>query len=363
MAKFKAKTRNCQLNLKASLSFSERINDVSLDFFSRKNLRGLLKIKLTKKRSIEYYGPVAISLQERLKQEVSKHDFFFMIEQVLDISEKIKANALSLSCVVWDIRHVYINETTKEMQFIYLPLDGGDKAVNLMGFLEQIIYAAKPMHEKDMDYISRFVYYLNSLSAFDISKIENFITREDRTIVNTIKRHNVGQSGFMTDKPKHYYEHYEEKEENRKKFSQLDNYEELTGLLDDEATGLLNDYDEEATGLLIDEEATGLLDLKEVRVNYAKMRRISTDDIFEINKEDFRIGKERSYSDYCVLDNNMVSRKHAQIITRAGNYYILDLGSKNGTYVNGNLIAANEEYEIHDMDIIKLANEEFEFRV
>ena len=29
MAKFKAKTRNCQLNLKASLSFSERINETT----------------------------------------------------------------------------------------------------------------------------------------------------------------------------------------------------------------------------------------------------------------------------------------------------------------------------------------------
>ena len=71
-------------------------------------------------------------------------------------------------------------------------------------------------------------------------KIEKYIFSEDRSVVNTIKRHNVGQSGFMTDKPQHYYEHYGSNKAD----------EEATGLLaEEEATGLLNGADED-TGLL-----------------------------------------------------------------------------------------------------------------
>jgi len=100
------------------------------------------------------------------------------------------------------------------------------------------------LQENDMEYVSRYVYFVKSLTKFDANKIEKYIQNEDRSVVNTIKRRNVGQSGYITDKPADYYNHYSNKED------------EATGLLEDEATGLLED---EATGLLVEDEATGLL--------------------------------------------------------------------------------------------------------
>lgn len=58
----------------------------------------------------------------------------------------------------------------------------------------------------------------------------------------------------------------------------------------------------------------------------------------------------------------MVSRSHADIISRSGRYFIMDLNSKNRTFVNGMPIPAQQEVEIHNGDAIRLANEEFEFR-
>lgn len=196
---------------------------------------------------------------------------------------------------------------------------------------------------------------MKSLISYDAEKIEKYIFSEDRSVVNTIKRHNVGQSGFMTDKPQHYYEHYGRKNAD----------EEATGLLaDEEATGLLNAADED-TGLLnnYDEEATGLLNTQCEQIHYASMYRLLTNETFLINKPVFRIGKEKSYSDYFVANNNMVSRSHADIIARGGRYFIVDLNSKNRTFVNGTPIPAQQETEIHDGDAIRLANEEFEFRI
>lgn len=65
MAKYKAKTKECQLIVKVKLSSGERINERELDFFTRKYIRGLLKAKMVKKfgiTSIEYTGPIGISL-------------------------------------------------------------------------------------------------------------------------------------------------------------------------------------------------------------------------------------------------------------------------------------------------------------
>ena len=65
--------------------------------------------------------------------------------------------------------------------------------------------------------------------------------------------------------------------------------------------------------------------------------------------------------DYCISDNNSVSRTHAKIRVRAGRCYISDLGSTNCTYVNGTKLTPNQEVILSAGDKIKISDEEFEF--
>ena len=80
-----------------------------------------------------------------------------------------------------------------------------------------------------------------------------------------------------------------------------------------------------------------------------------------INKPEFVIGKERRRVDYCINDNNSVSRAHAKIRVRAGRCYISDLGSTNCTFVNGSKLSPNQEVILSKGDKIKISDEEFEF--
>ena len=80
-----------------------------------------------------------------------------------------------------------------------------------------------------------------------------------------------------------------------------------------------------------------------------------------VNKPVFRIGKEKSYVDYFIGDNTTISRSHANIICREDKYYIVDTNSTNHTYLNGNLLQPNSEYEIINGCKLRLANEDFEF--
>lgn len=354
MAKYKAKTKECQLIVKVKLSSGEKINERELDFFTRKYIRGLLKAKMVKKfgfTSIEYTGSIGISLFERLKKPITKYDFLFIIEQIVDISQKVQVNSMSLNKVVWDIHNVFINETTREVQFIYLPLENVEKEADIIALIDSVVYSAKPVQEQNSDYISRFVYFMKGLPKFDAEQIEKFILQEDRSVVNTIKKHYAGQSGFMTDKPKDYYEHYDCDDE---KTGLL---EEATGLLEDEATGLLC---EEETGLLVEEEETTLLENDE-QVHFPSLFRVLTEENISINKPVFRLGKEKSYADYFVSNNNAVSRSHADIITRGQRVFVIDLNSKNKTYINDLPIPAQQETEIFNGDRLRLANEEFIF--
>src|SRR5215813_15670996 len=50
----------------------------------------------------------------------------------------------------------------------------------------------------------------------------------------------------------------------------------------------------------------------------------------------FTIG--RRAEKHMVITDPMASRDHAEIVQMGGEYYLLDLGSKHGTYVNGSLV-------------------------
>ena len=82
-----------------------------------------------------------------------------------------------------------------------------------------------------------------------------------------------------------------------------------------------------------------------------------------INKDIFRIGKERSFVDYFIGDNAAISRSHANIITRNNEYFVVDTNSTNHTYVNGEMIQSNGEVKLNHGDKVRLANDEFEFRL
>ena len=76
-----------------------------------------------------------------------------------------------------------------------------------------------------------------------------------------------------------------------------------------------------------------------------------------ISRKSFIIGKNAD-ADF-QMTNKAVSRKHAVIKWKEGKYYIQDLDSANGTYVNGKLVHGTLELSNHD--IITLADEEIEF--
>lgn len=79
-----------------------------------------------------------------------------------------------------------------------------------------------------------------------------------------------------------------------------------------------------------------------------------------IDKPSFMIGRLKSQSDY-ISRNNAVGKLHAEIIHRNDTYYIKDLNSRNGTYINGERIVSNVECTIQNNDRISFANSEYKF--
>jgi pSer/pThr/pTyr-binding forkhead associated (FHA) protein len=60
---------------------------------------------------------------------------------------------------------------------------------------------------------------------------------------------------------------------------------------------------------------------------------------------------------------NGVSRMHAIIRHRAGSIVLIDLGSANGTYVNGRRLGSRQEAGLEDGDMIALGALKFQIRL
>lgn len=80
-----------------------------------------------------------------------------------------------------------------------------------------------------------------------------------------------------------------------------------------------------------------------------------------INKDKFVIGRLSSMVDY-IIQGSTVGKLHAEITNNEGKYYLKDLNSKNGTYINGVRITSNMECEIKNNDKIRFSNYECIFR-
>lgn len=55
--------------------------------------------------------------------------------------------------------------------------------------------------------------------------------------------------------------------------------------------------------------------------------------------------------------NNAVSRRHASIGREGTEYYLIDLGSTNGTRLNGRNVPTRQKTPLHDGDLIELGDE------
>ena len=341
--KIKVKIKDYRLVVKVKPSFGEKIDENKAVSFADLDISGFLRPQVIKKNAIEYTGPIGISLLERLKRPVTKRDFFFIMEQIVVMAQKLNYNSLVEDCLLLDMQSVFINENTKELQFIYFPLQTKKSGKKILEFMGMITSTVELEEEKDMEYVSRFSFFLNKMEKFHAEAVERYIAKEDKIVVDIIKRQNVANSELIAD--------------NASKRIKPSDGDEETGLLMEE-----DEYGEIETGLLMEEDEygeTGFLDESEEHI-FAKLYRVKTDEDIEINTSPFRLGRDSERVQY-FIDNKDVSRKHAEIIRQGSRYYIIDANSKNSTFVNGKKIDSGYETELYEEDRILLANEEFIF--
>ncbi len=89
------------------------------------------------------------------------------------------------------------------------------------------------------------------------------------------------------------------------------------------------------------------------------IRRCTQEKIL-INRDVFRLGKDKKRVDYDI-DNEAVSRKHAEIIRKKDGFYVVDKNSLNHTFLEGRQLPIRQKVKLESGQSLTLGNEEFTF--
>lgn len=84
---------------------------------------------------------------------------------------------------------------------------------------------------------------------------------------------------------------------------------------------------------------------------------------FVIEEDDFLIGRNQDAADGVLQLSQMVSRRHCLITKLNRNYFVQDLDSTNGTYVNGIRIPSYELMELEQNDVLGVGDVELRVHV
>lgn len=144
-----------------------------------------------------------------------------------------------------------------------------------------------------------------------------------------------------------------------KPIEHMNNLEEMEGVLPEE---VVYKYDIENSSESIAENTTllvsntSMLDVNSYCLN-------SCDSVYQnivITEFPFFIGKLKTNVDYAI-NNNSISRYHAKIEKEEEHYFLTDLNSTNGTFINGKRINSNKRTEIILNDKITFAKIDYIF--
>lgn len=321
------------------------VNEREMKMFEENLLPGFFHPKQVGKHKMVYTAPESIALCKYIKNNLTVHKFYNILAQIVEITKKVEIYKFYMYNLILDTNLIYVKEMTGEVFFLYEPVIVRDNSSNVFAFLADLSAMIKTEDLKLETECKTFRDFLSNPDYYRIEHIESFILERYPQIYQQITRAESGAKGYIKSSKL-------PKRTPGMTTAKMDAEEVESG------TTLLME-DEEQTTLLDNEDGTVLLSGS---VPQAELIRKKNSEIIQIQTQEFHIGKGTD-QDYCIRDNPAISRSHAVLLCRDGVYYIRDESSTNHTYINSGMITPGNEEYLNSGDILRLADEEFEFHI
>ena len=354
-----------------------------------------------------------VQLTEFLKKEINKKQMLTLLYNLLSGLEAFGMNMISLSYVAKDIQYVFVAPESLNVYFIVAGVDKEITDLNeVRNFVKDVICNAHYFEMDRDNYVARLITFTNKLGTFSVGDMKEFVNqllidmgihieeekkktekKEEKTANDKVSRIGVMQNnakmvqpgasvgGSVPPMPK-------------RQVPPMPNGQPMPGrpmpmqmgpdgkpivppIPNRPAPSMPEKKPEAAPVPPMPEkkpEAAPVppmpekkpetapvppVEEKKPQVPVPYLLRIATNEKIYINKPEFSIGRSATKADYTVTDNSDVSRIHCIIERKNGVSYIRDNASTNGTFVNGQNIAGQENVFLTNNARVSLGDEGF----
>ncbi len=316
------------------------------------------------------------------RKKITGKDLFNLIKDIRKIAESAKEYLIDLNDFLFNLDYVYVNKKSGKYTFCYCPNIHKDVQQNMRILFDQILEYIDH-NNKSAVMIAYGIQQITISDSYTVGDLyncakENINTfeeenKEHRNIVLDSKQ-NIVQKPFE-EKKKNFLRKFADKFIKKSKYlDEEELYEDFEKENDKSADAIkkqredrcynvnsiqyVNDEEEDVYNTEC-EDATMLLTANGA-INKITLKEVSEQGNMEIEPNEYPciLGKSKLSSDY-IVDSPVVSRVHLRISEEMSNYYIEDLNSTNGTFVNGKRLEPHKLEEINIGDLITVANLDF----
>ena len=375
----------------------DKVDDLTFGMLSNNDIEGLAKTTLVEDEIDRYFiFDIAdrVTMKEYLGDSVKEEH---LLKAFYGIAVAIKTGMeymINWTSYILDEENIYIDSETGDVKVICMPLLTMMNDGNTCKFFKNILFTAQFDEEEDGEYVGKLMVLLNpksfSIDKF-IEEIEDLLEIEHKKFDDyTIEDVEVPEVVSAEAKAEEVKEETEAKAEEVKEETEAkaeEVKEEAEGKAEEvkeEAKAKTEDISEdiefvennEAEKIEVVEEKPeekkeetkkgGFLKfftqpIGQKKENKPYLQKTKTNEKLYIEKDKFVIGSEDG-SDYQIKEET-VEAQHAFIVKEKNEFFLVDNESKTGTFMNTAQLLPNEKYVLVQGAHIRIADEEFDFKL
>ena len=289
---------------------------------------------------------------------ITKVEFIVLAETIYNSIEECKKNdILKENNIMLNGDSIYINPVDEKIYLIYIPLNESitnDIFDDLETTMKKLLINKIKVRDGDRDFRQEILEKMKNkeLEVLERTKIRTHKKEEDK-----IKPFKEDYTPIY-EKSVDYEDSYKSKKGFKKILKEMFGFIKLEDIKDD----ILNNIDNVKNRLLDDDFDSDDTVILNDKIGYLVEHNKTYKKRIEIDKDEFSIGRFNEVVDYNIV-NKTVGKIHSKIIKRGNKFYLIDLDSKNGTYINSSKLKPNIPCEIKDGSVIVFSNAKYTFEI
>lgn len=349
-----------------------QVETVALGMLEQNEIKYLLPFRMVRHDREEYFrydAQPGTLLEEWLKEVHSKKEILELLDSMIDAQDELADYFLEADHLCTDSEYILVSGN--QCRMAYIPVADYEEG-NILHAVQYILNGVNYALDEDYTYIFDL---MNAFSRGDINSCDELkkwiriLEKGEKPqppadrVGNMRMQDEYDMAPVLSESP----EKADEDDKNNKKRILFGLKKKEEKKVTPEPVAAENITAEKLSPPQFEKHYNELEDtgstvfLQEAKQGYLVWK--SRGKEYVIENESYVIGSSMQSADIYIDSNSTVSRKHARISRSADAYYLEDLGSMNGTYVNGEKLREGEKRLLGDHMRIKLANEEFGFEM